>query len=104
MHYSLSTEKVYLYWVRFFIRWHGRNGTSRHPREMGSVEVEAFLAMLASMEGGTALLALVGTGMRLMEGVRLARRLADTALLLSVKSAPRRPTSRFKRGRHCCRM
>ena len=26
MHYSLSTEKVYLYWVRFFIRWHGRGG------------------------------------------------------------------------------
>jgi len=24
MHYSLSTEKVYLYWVRLFIRWHGR--------------------------------------------------------------------------------
>lgn len=21
MHYSLSTEKVYVYWVRFFIRW-----------------------------------------------------------------------------------
>lgn len=28
MHYSLSTEKVYLYWVRFFIRWHGRGGRS----------------------------------------------------------------------------
>ncbi|MBT9506709.1 MAG: phage integrase N-terminal SAM-like domain-containing protein [Rhodoferax sp.] len=26
MHYSLSTEKVYLYWVRLFIRWSGRNG------------------------------------------------------------------------------
>ncbi len=23
-HYSLSTEKTYLYWVKFFIRWHGR--------------------------------------------------------------------------------
>ena len=21
LHYSLSTEKVYLYWVKFFIRW-----------------------------------------------------------------------------------
>ena len=21
MHYSLSTEQVYVYWVRFFIRW-----------------------------------------------------------------------------------
>ncbi len=26
LHYSLSTEKAYLYWVRFFIRWHGRAG------------------------------------------------------------------------------
>ena len=40
MHYSLSTEQVYLYWVRFFIRWHGL----RHPRDMGTSEVEAFLA------------------------------------------------------------
>jgi uncharacterized protein YfbU (UPF0304 family) len=22
-HYSLRTEEAYLYWVRFFIRWHG---------------------------------------------------------------------------------
>ncbi|BCO26824.1 hypothetical protein MIZ03_1710 [Rhodoferax lithotrophicus] len=26
MHDSLSTEKVDLYWGRFFIRWHGCNG------------------------------------------------------------------------------
>ena len=131
MHYSLSTEKVYLYWVRFFIRWHGRNGQMRHPRTMGAPEIEAFLTMLATerkvststhnqalsallflyrevlnmdlpwmdginrpvskrripsvltkdevagllaqMEGVTALLArlLYGTGMRLMEGIRL---------------------------------
>jgi integron integrase len=127
MHYSLSTEKVYLYWVRFFIRWHGL----RHPRDMGAPEVEAFLTMLATqrkvsasthnqalsallflyrevlqcelpwldgvkrpsapkripsvltrsevagvlayLEGAPALLArlLYGTGMRLMEGIRL---------------------------------
>ncbi|RYG12921.1 MAG: integron integrase [Burkholderiales bacterium] len=127
LHYSLSTEKLYLYWVRFFIRWSGL----RHPRDMGAPEVEAFLTMLATerkvspsthnqalsallflyrevlaiqlpwldnlqrpayqrripsvltkdeiagilvhMEGVTALLAqlLYGTGMRLMEGMRL---------------------------------
>jgi integron integrase len=127
LHYSLSTEKVYLYWVRFFIRWHAM----RHPRDMGAPEVEAFLTMLAEqrnvsasthnqalsallflyrevlavdlpwldgikrpthakripsvltkdevagvlsqMDGVTALLArlLYGTGMRLMEGLRL---------------------------------
>ena len=44
LHYSLSTEKVYLYWARFFIRWHGL----RHPRDMGATEVEAFLTMLAT--------------------------------------------------------
>jgi Phage integrase, N-terminal SAM-like domain/Phage integrase family len=44
LHYSYSTEKVYLYWIRFFIRWHGL----RHPRDMGASEVEAFLSMLAT--------------------------------------------------------
>jgi integron integrase len=44
LHYSLSTEKVYLYWIRFFIRWH----QLKHPRDMGAGEVEAFLTMLAT--------------------------------------------------------
>lgn len=44
LHYSHSTEKTYLYWVRFFIRWHGL----KHPRDMGAKEVEAFLTMLAN--------------------------------------------------------
>ena len=48
LHYSLSTEKTYLYWVRFFIRWHGCNGTMTHPRDMGAKQVEAFLTMLAT--------------------------------------------------------
>ena len=47
-HYSLSTEKTYLYWIRFFIRWHGRNGPMTHPRDMGAKHVEAFLTMLAT--------------------------------------------------------
>lgn len=131
LHYSLSTEKTYLYWVRFFILWHGRTHKMTHPRDMGAKEVEAFLTMLATerkvsasthnqalsallflyrevleadlpwltdinrptqtkripsvltkdevaglltaMDGETALLArlLYGTGMRLMEGIRL---------------------------------
>src|SRR4029078_9840211 len=44
LHYSLSTEKAYLYWIRFFIRWHG----VKHPRDMGAAQVEAFLTMLAA--------------------------------------------------------
>ena len=132
LHYSLSTEKVYLHWVKFFIRWQAQQPSGmRHPREMGALEVQAFLTMLAverkvsasthnqalsailflyrevlaiklpwldeigrphskrripsvltrdevagllaQMQGETALLArlLYGTGMRLMEGMRL---------------------------------
>lgn len=48
MHYSLSTEQVYVYWVRFFIRWSGRGGTMQHPRDIGAPGVEAFLTMLAT--------------------------------------------------------
>lgn len=44
MHYSLRTEQTYLYWVCWFIRFHGL----RHPRKMGRPEVEAFLTMLAN--------------------------------------------------------
>ena len=48
MHYSFSTEKIYLYWVRFFIRWHGREGQMQHPRDIGAPGVETFLTMLAT--------------------------------------------------------
>jgi integron integrase len=46
-HYSLSTERSYVYWVRWFVRFHGL----RHPREMGAAEVEAFLSWLANRRG-----------------------------------------------------
>lgn len=42
-HYSISTEKTYLYWIRFFIRFHHL----RHPSEMGEQEVQHFLTYLA---------------------------------------------------------
>ena len=141
LHYSLKTEKAYLYWIRFFIRWIAAQGAGmRHPRDMGVTEVEAFLTMmaterkasasthnqalsallflyrevlnidlpwlnnigrpqqtkripsvltkdevaglLAQMDGITALLAklLYGTGMRLMEGIRL--RIKDRVVML----------------------
>jgi integron integrase len=47
-HYSLKTEQAYLYWVRFFVRWHGRNGQMQHPRDMGGREVTQFLTMIAN--------------------------------------------------------
>ena len=45
-HYSIRTERVYLYWIRRFIVENGR----RHPRDMGAVEVEAFLSRLATLD------------------------------------------------------
>ncbi|MGZ3240607.1 MAG: integron integrase [Burkholderiaceae bacterium] len=44
LHYSLRTEEAYVYWVRFFIRFHH----VRHPAEMGATEVEAFLMWLVN--------------------------------------------------------
>jgi len=38
---SRRTEKAYLYWIRFFIRHHGR----QHPRTLGAQELEQFLAI-----------------------------------------------------------
>ena len=49
-HYSLSTERAYVYWTRWFVRFHGL----RHPREMGGAEVEAFLSWLANRRGASA--------------------------------------------------
>jgi len=43
-HYSIRTEQAYVYWVRYFVRWHG----VRHPAEMGGPEVESFLSYLAA--------------------------------------------------------
>ncbi|MGD9841837.1 MAG: integron integrase [Steroidobacteraceae bacterium] len=43
-HYSLRTERTYVYWARFFIRFH----SLRHPKDMGAQEVEGFLSFLAN--------------------------------------------------------
>jgi integron integrase len=43
-HYSLRTERVYVYWARWYIRFHGL----RHPAEMGAGEIEQFLNYLAN--------------------------------------------------------
>ncbi len=43
-HYSRSTEKTYLHWIKAYIHFHGL----RHPRDMGAAEVEAYLSHLAT--------------------------------------------------------
>ncbi len=43
-HYRLKTEQSYVQWVRRFVHFHAL----RHPKEMGGLEVESFLAHLAN--------------------------------------------------------
>ena len=42
-HYSYRTEQAYIGWIRRYILFHDK----RHPKDMGGVEVEAFLTHLA---------------------------------------------------------
>ena len=42
-HYSIRTEHSYIDWIKRFIWFHDK----RHPRDMGAVEVEAYLTHLA---------------------------------------------------------
>jgi integron integrase len=43
-HYSHRTELSYLHWIKRYILFHGK----RHPKDMGAVEIEAFLSALVS--------------------------------------------------------
>ena len=45
-HYSRSTEKTYVHWIKRYIFFHRK----RHPTEMGAAEVSAFLTALAVRE------------------------------------------------------
>jgi len=45
-HYSIRTEQAYVAWIKRYIFFHG----VRHPAEMGTAEVEAFLTHLAVKE------------------------------------------------------
>jgi hypothetical protein len=45
-HYSYRTEETYVHWIRRFILFHDK----RHPKVMGSPEIEQFLTHLAVEE------------------------------------------------------
>jgi len=45
-HYSKRTEESYIRWIKRYILFHNK----RHPQEMGSAEIEAFLTHLAVKE------------------------------------------------------
>lgn len=46
-HYAIATERTYCKWILWFIHHFGAH---RHPRDMGAVEIEAFLSHLASTD------------------------------------------------------
>jgi len=43
-HYSVRTERAYVYWARWYIRFHGL----RHPVEMGGPEIQEFMSYLVN--------------------------------------------------------
>ena len=43
-HYSISTEKTYIHWIKHYIFFHNK----KHPIEMGKAEIESFLTHLAT--------------------------------------------------------
>ena len=43
-HYSISTERTYLYWIKYYILFHSK----KHPVQMGKTEIEQFLTRLAT--------------------------------------------------------
>jgi integron integrase len=43
-HYSSRTEKTYVEWIRRYILFHNK----RHPKDMGTVEIQAFITYLAT--------------------------------------------------------
>ena len=42
-HYSIRTEEAYVSWIKRYILFHHK----RHPLQMGTLEIEAFLTHLA---------------------------------------------------------
>ena len=42
--YSLRTKRAYVYWARWYIRFHGL----RHPKEVGGREIQQFMFYLVN--------------------------------------------------------
>jgi integron integrase len=91
-HYSHRTEQSYIYWIRYYIRYH----KLRHPRDMREPEVRLFLDHLAigrkvsASTQNQALCAILylyreilGEPLGLIEGVTRARRSTYLPVVLS---------------------
>jgi integron integrase len=53
-HFSTRTEEAYWGWTRRFLIFHKRGGAWRHPRELASPQVQAFLTDLAARQNVSA--------------------------------------------------
>jgi integrase len=106
-HYSLSTERTYVQWVRSFVHFH----KLRHPREMGKPEVEAFLTWLAAerrvsasthRQALSALLFLygevLGVALPWLDGISRPRQVKRLPVVLSADEVRR--IFRFMDGEH----
>ena len=49
-HYSIRTEQAYVHWVKRYIYFHNK----KHPKDMGDIEITAFLSHLASKKNVSA--------------------------------------------------
>ena len=49
-HYSIRTEQAYIHWIKNYIYFHKK----KHPKDMGDVEITAFLSHLASVKNVSA--------------------------------------------------
>jgi len=45
-HYSYSTERTYVHWIKHYIFFHQK----KHPAQMGKIEIEAYLTKLATKD------------------------------------------------------
>lgn len=43
-HYSISTQRVYIYWAKKYILFHDK----RHPKDMRNLEIKQFLTHLVT--------------------------------------------------------
>ena len=45
-HYSYSTERTYVHWIKHYIFFHQK----KHPAQMGKIEIESYLTKLATKD------------------------------------------------------
>ena len=88
-HLSYRTEQSYIYWIRRYVRFHGL----RHPLDLGTDDVQAFLNHLAvdrEVAASTQTLAL--SALLFLYDAVLQRPIGEMGGLIRVRKPPRLPT------------